>query len=250
MNEVHMNITVSKHKNAEAVSEADFLKARRGEGVNQKWTPPLETWFAVKAAPGFQRCPSIIDGDSRNRTGNDDGGRKLDSVVERNLKNEGFEVFMPSYRMEVRHHRNKRWIEKRFPTFVGYLFVNIGPDDFRTVEEVTGVSKILRFTRSNDEGAMPFAFPQETIDRLRYIAWEQEQNFLVARARRQREEEIEQEQRSRGKPVNASSRRIRRAQFTELGGGLSSSLSSASSREFITETLKTLSNMATRLDQS
>ncbi|MGO7726705.1 transcription termination/antitermination NusG family protein [Rhizobium johnstonii] len=238
MNEAHMNITVLKHKNAEAVPEVDFLKARRGEGVGHKWTPPLETWFAVKAAPGSQRCPSIFDGDSR----------KLDSVVERNLKNEGFEVFMPSYHMEVRHHRNKRWIEKRFPTFVGYLFVNIGPDDFRTVEEVTGVGKILRFTRSNDEGSMPFAFPQETIDRLRYIAWEQEQTFLVARARRQREEEIEQEQRRRGKPVNASSRRIRRAQFTDVGGGLSSSLSSASSKAFITETLKTLSNMATGLD--
>ncbi|MCV9943009.1 transcription termination/antitermination NusG family protein [Rhizobium sp. BT-175] len=243
-----MNITVSKHKNAEAVPEIEFLKARRGEGVNHKWAPPLETWFAVKTAPGFQRCPSIIDGDSRKPADKDDGGRKLDSIVERNLKNEGFEVFMPSYRLEVRHHRNKRWIEKRFPTFVGYLFINIGPDDFRTIEEVTGVSKILRFTRSDGSGTMPFAFPQATIDRLRYIAWEQEQNFLVARARRQREEEIEQEQRSRGKPVNASSRRIRRAQFTDLGGGLSSSLSLPSSRAFITETLKTLTNMAGELD--
>ncbi|MBY3260350.1 hypothetical protein HFO15_01545 [Rhizobium laguerreae] len=248
MNEVHMNITVSKHKNAEAVPEVDFQKARRGEGVIHEWAPPLETWFAVKTAPGFQRCPSMIDGDTRQPAERDVGGRTLDSVVERNLKNEGFEVFMPSYRLEVRHHRNKRWIEKRFPTFVGYLFVNIGPHDFRTVEEVAGVSKILRFTRSNDEGPMPFAFPQESIDRLRYIAWEQEQNFLVARARRQREEEIEHEQRRRGKPVNASSRRIRRAQFTDLGGGLSSSLSSASSRAFITETLQTLGNLGNKLD--
>ncbi|MDC7745012.1 transcription termination/antitermination NusG family protein [Rhizobium binxianense] len=242
-----MNITIPEHKNADAVPETDFLNARRGEGVVHEWAPPVETWFAVKAAPGFQRCPSIIHGDSRKST-DKDGGRQSDSIVERNLKNEGFEVFMPSYRLEVRHHRNKRWIEKRFPTFVGYLFVNIGPHDFRTVEEVTGVSRILRFTRSNGSGTMPFAFPQETIDRLRYIAWEQEQNFLVARARRQREEEIEQEQRSRGKPVNASGRRIRRAQFTGLGDGLSSSLSSASSRAFITETMETFGEMAVRLD--
>lgn len=239
-----MNITISNQKNVETIPEVDFLKARRGEGVSHKWAPPVETWFAVKAAPGFQRCPSIIDGEPRRPNDKDDSSRRFDSIVERNLKNEGFEVFMPSYRLEVRHHRNKRWIERRFPTFVGYLFVNIGPDDFRTVEEVTGVSKILRFTRSNNEGATPFAFPQETIDRLRYIAWEQEQKFILARARRQREEEIEQEQRSRGKPANASSRRIRRAQFTDLGGGLSSSLTSASSREFITVTLTTLGNLA------
>lgn len=219
------------------VNETAFRELRNGEG-GRRWNPPPETWYGIKAAPGAQRCPSMRDGQDR----------KGESIIERNLRNEGFEAFMPSYRIEVQHHRQRHWIERRFPTFVGYLFVNIGPDDFRTVEEVTGVSKILRFTRSNDEGSMPFAFPQETIDRLRYIAWEQEQIFLAARARRQREEEIEEEQRRRGKPVNASSRRICRAQFTELGGGLSFSLSSASSRAFITETLQTLGNIANKLD--
>ncbi|MDR9783843.1 transcription termination/antitermination NusG family protein [Rhizobium redzepovicii] len=176
--------------------------------------------------------------------------RKGESIVERNLRNEGFDAFMPSYRIEVRHHRQGHWVERRFPTFVGYLFVNIGPHDYRAVEAVDGVSKILRYSKKYAERPMPFEFPQETIDRLRYIAWEQEQNFLIARARRQREEEIEQEARSRGKPVNASSRRIRRAQFTDLGGSLSSSLCSASSKAFITETLKSLGEMANGLDNS
>ncbi|MBY5533029.1 hypothetical protein HFO58_07575 [Rhizobium leguminosarum] len=224
-----------KYRNADSVPEAEFFQARKGEG---KRDSPVETWFAVKAAPGAQRCPSMREG--QDRTG--------DSVVERNLRNEGFEAFMPSYRIEVRHHRQGHWIERRFPTFNGYLFVNIGPHDYRAVEAIDGVSKILRFTKQYEERPMPFEFPQEAIDRLRYIAWEQEQNFLVARARRQREEEIEHEQRRRGKPVNASSRRIRRAQFTDLGGGLSSNLSSASSRAFITETLQTLGNLASKLD--
>ncbi|MBY5374215.1 transcription termination/antitermination NusG family protein [Rhizobium leguminosarum] len=224
-----------KYRSADAIPESEFLEARKGEG---RRSVAVERWYAVKAAPGAQRCPSI-------RIGQD---RKGESIVERNLRNEGFEAFMPSYRIDVRHHRQGHWIERRFPIFVGYLFVNIGPHDYRAVEAVDGVSKILRYSKRYAERPMPFEFAQETVDRLRYIAWEQEQTFLVARARRQREEEIEQEQRRRGKPVNASSRRIRRAQFTDLGGCLASSLSSASSRAFITETLETLSDMAVRLD--
>ncbi|ANL48664.1 transcription antitermination NusG domain-containing protein [Rhizobium phaseoli] len=224
-----MNVRVSGRPNAEPVSEMEFLKARKGEARRYA---PVETWFAVKAAPGAQRCPSMREGQNR----------KGESIIERNLRNEGFEAFMPSYRIEVRHHRQGHWIERRFPTFVGYVFVNIGPDDFRKVEEVNGVSKILRFTKAFEQRPVPFAFPQETIDRLRYIEWEQEQNFLLARVRRQREEEIVREQ--PGRRGKSSTRRIRRAQFTELGGGLSSSLQTPSSRVFITETMKTLGNLA------
>jgi len=226
-----MNLRVSKYKSAEAVPEVEFLEARNGEG---RRFATVETWFAIKAAPGAQRCPSMREGQDR----------KGESLVERNLRNEGFEAFMPSYRIEVRHHRQGHWIERRFPTFVGYLFVNIGPHDYRAVEEIEGVSKILRFTKRFEERPMPFEFSQETIDRLRYIQWEQEQNFLFARARRQREEEIELQQPSRGKRANGNTRRIRRSQFTELGGGLASSLTSATSKAFITETLNSLGNLA------
>ncbi|ANL34096.1 transcription termination/antitermination NusG family protein [Rhizobium phaseoli] len=218
-----------KYRSADAVPEVEFYDARRGES---RRSVPVETWYAVKAAPGAQRCPSMRDGHDR----------KGESIVERNLRNEGFEAFMPSYRIEVRHHRQGHWIERRFPIFVGYLFVNIGPHDYRAVESVDGVSKILRYSKRFAEKPMPFEFAQETIDRLRYIEWEQEQNFLVARARRQREEELSREQPGRrGKSPN---RRIRRAQFTELGGGLSSSLQTPSSRVFITETMKALGNLA------
>ncbi|MBX4972155.1 transcription termination/antitermination NusG family protein [Rhizobium lentis] len=223
-----MNVRVLGRPNAEALSETEFLQARKGEARRYA---PVETWFAVKAAPGAQRCPSMQEGHDR----------KGESIIERNLRNEGFEAFMPSYRIEVRHHRQGHWIERRFPTFVGYVFVNIGPDDFRRVEEVNGVSKILRFTTSFEQRPMPYAFPQETIDRLRYIEWEQEQNFLLGRAYRQREEELYREQ--PGRRGKSSSRRIRRAQFTELPGGLASSLQSSSSRVFITETMKTLGNL-------
>lgn len=218
-----------KYRSADAVPEAEFYEARRGEG---RRSVPVETWYAVKAAPGAQRCPSMRDGQDR----------KGESIVERNLRNEGFDAFMPSYRIEVRHHRQGHWIERRFPTFVGYLFVNIGPHDYRAVEAVDGVSKILRYSKKYTERPMPFEFPQETIDQLRYIEWEQEQNFLLARARRQREEELVREQ--PGRRGKSSSRRIRRAEFTELPGGLASILQGSSSRVFITETMKTLGNLA------
>ena len=149
---------------------------------------------------------------------------------------------MPSYRIEVRHHRQRHWIERRFPTFTGYLFVNIGPHDYRAVEEADGVSKILRFTKRYEERQMPFEFAQETIDRLRYIQLEQEQNFLFARARRRREEEIELQQPIRGSeviPILAGF-----AGRSSLSwGGFSSSLSSPSSGAFITETLNALGNL-------
>ncbi|WP_246569421.1 transcription termination/antitermination NusG family protein [Rhizobium bangladeshense] len=216
--------------------ELRFRKVRQDEGKAGEWKPAADLWFAVKTAPGAQRCPSMREGHDR----------KGESIIERNLRNEGFEAFMPSYRIEVRHHRQGHWIERRFPTFVGYVFVNIGPADFRRVEEVNGVSKILRFTTSSEQRPMPFAFPQETIDRLRYIEWEQEQNFLFGRARRQREEELDREH--PGRRGKSSTRRIRRAQFTELGGGLSSSLATPSSRAFITETMKTLGNLGGELE--
>lgn len=222
-----------KYRSADAVPETEFFAARRGEGVRSL---PAEKWFAVKATPGAQRCPSIRDGHDR----------KGESIVERNLRNAGFEPFMPSYRIEVRHNRQGHWIERRFPTFSGYLFCSIGPHDYRAVEAIDGVSKILRFTKRYEEKPMPFEFPQETIDRLRYIEWEQEQNFLLARARRQREEELDREQ--PGRRGKSSTRRIRRAQFTELGGGLSSSLATPSSRAFITETMKTLGNLGRALE--
>ncbi|OWK26279.1 hypothetical protein AJ87_02815 [Rhizobium yanglingense] len=140
----------------------------------------METWFAVKTVPGAQRSPSLTEGDQR---------LLRDSVVERNLRNEGFEVFMPSYRIEVRHHRNKRWIEKRFPTFIGYAFVNLPRMNFKDVEDVDGVGKLLRVRRPDRDYPEPFAFAQETIDRLRFIEWEQEEAFLLAREQRIRGEE-------------------------------------------------------------
>lgn len=167
-----MNIEITP---AFEIKEDVFRGLRADEGKPGAWHPPIETWFAVKTVPGAQRSPSLTEGDQR---------LLRDSVVERNLRNEGFEVFIPSYRIEVRHHRNKRWIEKRFPTFIGHAFVNLPRMNFKDAEDVDGVGKLLRVRRPDRDYPEHFAFAQETIDRLRFIEWEQEGAFLLAREQR------------------------------------------------------------------
>jgi hypothetical protein len=76
-----------------------------------KTVSTVETWFAIKAATGAQRFSSM-------REGQDPKGA---SLTQRNLRNQGFETFMPSNRIEVRHHRvtgssdafDLRWIRVR-----------------------------------------------------------------------------------------------------------------------------------------
>jgi hypothetical protein len=60
-------------------------------------------WFAVRAVPGTQRMAKLINGMPEARQG--------ESVIERNLRNEGIDVYMPSVRVMVRHQRTRRVIE-------------------------------------------------------------------------------------------------------------------------------------------
>jgi hypothetical protein len=89
---------------------------------------------------------------------------------------------------------------------------------------------------------MAFEFPQETIDRLRYIQWEQVQisglHGLVVNGRKRWS--------CNAMTVASAIRALagfRRSQFTELDGGLSSSPLSSISRVLMTETLYSLGNI-------
>ncbi|EJL54369.1 hypothetical protein PMI09_02460 [Rhizobium sp. CF122] len=89
---------------------------------------------------------------------------------------------MPTYRIVVKHHRNKKLIERRFPIFTGYVFVNLPTQRFVPVEAVEGVGKLLKYSRIYGDAPEPFSFPQEVIDRLRYMVWEEDQKFLLDKA--------------------------------------------------------------------
>ncbi len=208
--------------------EMKFRAARHGEGEYGRWNPSTELWFAIKAAPGSQRSPSAPVRDER--------APSL-SLIERNLANAGFESFMPTYRIVVKHHRNKKLIERRFPVFTGYVFVNLPTQQFVPVEAVEGVGKLLRYSRTYGDAPEPFSFPQEVIDRLRYMVWEEDQKYLLEKALRMRQDEVDREMMEVKKAASRASRKIRNAQYSELAGGLTRSLRVPSSRALVMQTM-------------
>ncbi len=145
-----------------------------------------EAWFAIRTTPGAQRSPSIVDRTVDRR----EDERDL-SLLERNLKRKGVEVFMPCIRREVIHHRTKKWIDKRFPVLIGYAFVNLPKRNFAEVEAIEGVSGILR--PGNNRFEAPLRFPEGLIGKLRFMEFEEEQSFLLGRVRRIRRQELWQE---------------------------------------------------------
>ncbi|UFS82054.1 transcription termination/antitermination NusG family protein [Rhizobium sp. T136] len=147
---------------------------------------------------------------------------------------------MPTYRLVVRHHRNRKLIEKRFPIFTGYVFVNLPKRRFVEVEAVEGVGKLLKFSRTYGEEPEPFSFPQETIDRLRFTEWFEDQQFLSRKAYEVRQDEVDRELKAMKNAKSKGSRKIRSAHYSELAGSLSRSMTSPSSRSLVMETMAQL----------
>ncbi|KAA0686023.1 hypothetical protein DTW90_34625 [Neorhizobium sp. P12A] len=114
-------------------------------------------WYAIRAAPGTQRMAKPIEGAETHRVG--------ESIIERSLRNEGIDVFMPAYWYEIVHHRTNKIIERRLPLLVGYAFVNLPKANFEEVREVDGV---VCFLRSPDYGPQVFH-----TDDLEAIAFEE-----------------------------------------------------------------------------
>lgn len=142
-------------------------------------------WYAVRAAPGTQRMASLAANLPAKREG--------ESIIERNLRNEGVDVYMPSFWQDVRHQRTNKVIGKRFPLLVGYVFVNIPERDFERVRRVEGVMCFLRpspdrppavFRDAEDIGLLMLAdmerkniYQQEKEERER-LAQQQRRNYL------------------------------------------------------------------------
>ncbi|MBB3453914.1 transcription antitermination factor NusG [Rhizobium sp. BK313] len=130
-----------------------------------------ELWYCIRTAPGAQRNAKAPEGTPG----------LLECVIERNLRNEGFRVFMPTVHYEVRHSRTKKWVERRFPLLVGYAFVDMFGKQFEDVRRVEGVMCFLR--RSVSSG--PYMMPERDISAL--IAIEEENRALIHKRRAERE---------------------------------------------------------------
>ena len=73
--------------------------------------------------------------------------RNGESIIERSLRNEGIDVYMPAYWHEIVHHRTNKIIEKRLPLMVGYAFVHLPDLAFEKVRGVDGVVCFLQASR-------------------------------------------------------------------------------------------------------
>lgn len=128
-----------------------------------------ELWYTIRTMPGSQRAARVIEGVT------------VESIIERNLRNEGFKVFMPTVHYEARHHRTKKWVEHRTPLLVGYAFVDLNGGHFEDVRRVEGVMCFLR--RSINSG--PYQMPNHEIGKL--IAVEVENRAIIVKQRAERE---------------------------------------------------------------
>lgn len=97
---------------------------------------PAEAWYAIRVAPGGQKMAREIHGASEERIG--------ETQIERECREKGFVIFMPSFWTVVRHQRTNKLIEKRFPLLVGYAFVRVKGQDIDWVKQLNYVAYFLR----------------------------------------------------------------------------------------------------------
>ncbi|MEY9198627.1 hypothetical protein ABIA16_003743 [Sinorhizobium fredii] len=62
-------------------------------------------WYAIRVAPGHQRM-AAADGRLPE-------SRRMESIIERNCRKDGVDIFMPSFHAELKHHRTNKIIQKR-----------------------------------------------------------------------------------------------------------------------------------------
>lgn len=133
-------------------------------------------WYVVRAMPGTQRMASATPRsiEQQHRLG--------ESIIERSIRNEGVDVYMPSFWRDVKHQRTNKIIAKRFPLLVGYVFVNIRERDFERVRRTDGVMCFLRLSPE----LPPASFSDEDIGALMLADMESKREYEAERQERER----------------------------------------------------------------
>lgn len=139
-------------------------------------------WYAVRVKPGYQRMASKWDAANHSH--------RLETTIERNMRTEGIDCFMPAFCIETKHHRTKEWMEKRFPMLVGYAFVDLPRMNFEEVRAIDGVMCLLKPIRE----APPVRFSVADIESLIEAEDEAHRTFL-----RRKEQRIQRETAKLGK---------------------------------------------------
>lgn len=133
-------------------------------------------WYAVRAMPGTQRMAAATPWpiEQQHRIG--------ESIIERNIRNEGFDVYMPAFWKDIKHQRTNKIMAKRFPLLVGYVFVNIRERDFERVRRTDGV---MCFLRPSAE-LPPASFKDEVIGALMLADMEAKRGYDTEREEREK----------------------------------------------------------------
>lgn len=154
-------------------------------------------WYCIRTIPGAQRmAPSIDAANDENETEEKKAERKRrkgESIIERNLRNEGIDVYMPAFWSVVQHQRTNRMMEKRFPFLVGYAFVSVQDGDWERVRKVDGVMCVMRPTPERG----PYAFRDTDIGALMFAEFERQKQYEI-----EREGKIQEAQKHRRNALN------------------------------------------------
>jgi transcription antitermination factor NusG len=142
-------------------------------------------WYAIRTKPGYQRMATALEpaADETEEEKIERERRKGESIVERNLRNEGIDVFMPSFWFETKHHRNNRYVERRLPLLLGYAFVNIRDEQYEIARCADGVMCFLKFGREYG----PVRFHDRVMEQLVFDDFERRQKFRFEQHSRKEE---------------------------------------------------------------
>jgi transcription antitermination factor NusG len=111
-----------------------------------------EKWYAVRVTPGMQKMAAPIADEPEHRRG--------ETLIERHLREDGVDFYMPAFWKEIRQHRSRKLRERRFPLLVGYVFIRSDPrKGFNAIREIDGVNSLV--TMRNSDG--PAVFREDDI---------------------------------------------------------------------------------------
>jgi len=151
-----------------------------------------ENWYAVRVAPGAQRTarPLALPADATDREKADADRRKGESIIERQLRQKGIDLYMPAFWEEIRAHRGHKMRARRLPLFPGYAFIRRAPrNGFKPVkDEVEGVIDFVSVKRR------PMIFSEDDIRFLMIQMFEREQAFRIQKALRLEEARFKRKQ--------------------------------------------------------
>lgn len=128
-----------------------------------------EQWYAVRVAPNAQKVAAKIHDAPAYRV--------AETIVERNLREKGIDVYMPAFWQERRPHRGGKLRSRRLPFLVGYAFIRRDPGcGFEAIREIEGVIDVVSFADR------PMTIPEEDVRFLMITMFDRHQAFLFQKA--------------------------------------------------------------------